>query len=65
MGVSALLVAYLILYYILLAGAIVTIWRSGLIEHLDRSWTVAAIVAAVLLGVLLAGTSRRRPPPAE
>jgi len=53
------LIAYLVLYYVLIAGAVATLWRSGLIEHLDRGWTLAAVACAVILGILLAWLSRR------
>jgi hypothetical protein len=52
------LTAFLIAYYLLVAGAVATLWRSGLVEHLDRGWTLAAIVTALALGGLLARLSR-------
>lgn len=53
------LAAYLAAYFFLVAGAGLTLWRSGLIEHLHRGWTVTALGAAIVLGLLLAGLSRR------
>ena len=53
------LVVYLVVYFALLLGAIMTLWRSGVIAHLHRGWTYSAIVIAVGLGVLLWATSRR------
>ena len=53
------LMLYLFLYYLVLAGAAVTLWRSGLITHLPRGWTYSAIAAAVGLGLLLWVTSRK------
>ena len=53
------LVVYLAVYFALLLGAIMTLWRSGVIVHLHRGWTYSAIVIAVGLGVLLWATSRR------
>ena len=49
----ALLIVYLCVYYLLIAAATVTIWRAGLIDHLPRGWTYAAIGGAVALGVVL------------
>ena len=53
------LIIYLVLYSLLVAGAVATLWRSGLIAHLDRGWTYAVIALAVALGVLLWGLSRK------
>lgn len=53
------LILYLALYYLLIAGAAATLWRSGLIAHLDRGWTYSLIAFAVALGMLLALLSRR------
>jgi hypothetical protein len=49
----------LIAYYVLIAGAVITLWRSSLIDHLERGMTFAAIAAAVLLGGVLGLLSRR------
>jgi hypothetical protein len=53
------LTIYLVLYALLVAGAAVTLWRSGLIAHLHRGWTVAAFALAVALGLVLWMTSRK------
>ena len=53
------LILYLALYYLLIAGAAATLWRSGLIVHLDRAWTYSIIAFAMALGALLALLSRR------
>lgn len=50
---------YLVVYYLLIAGAAATAWRSGLTAHLDRARTVGALVVACALGGLLALLSRR------
>jgi hypothetical protein len=52
------LIIYLVVYYLLLGGAVLTVWRSGLIEHLDLTWTFLAITFSVALGGLLALLSR-------
>lgn len=61
-----LLKLYLCGYFLVIAAAVATIWRSGLIAHLDRGWTYGTIAGAILLGVLLALTSRKpRTTPAD
>jgi hypothetical protein len=56
--VRLLLIIYLTVYYLLVAAAVVTLWRTGLIDHLPRGRTYLAIAVAIALGVLLALTSR-------
>ena len=58
----ALLIVYLFVYYLLIAAATVTIWRSGLIDHLPRGWIYAAIGGAVALGGVLWASMKPRPP---
>lgn len=53
------LILYLAVYYLLIAGAVTTIWRSGLSAYFDRTWTVLAITVSVALGVILALLSRK------
>jgi hypothetical protein len=53
------LMIYLLIYYLLLAGAAVTLWRSGLLTHLPRGWTVGAFTLAAALGIVLWLTSRK------
>lgn len=53
------LIAYLVVYYALVGGAVMTLWRSGVMAHLDRLWTYSTIALAIALGVLLWATSRR------
>ena len=53
------LIAYLLVYYAVVAGAVVTVWRSGLIAHLDRAWMLLAIAVAVTLGAILGVLSRK------
>ena len=53
------LIIYLAVYYLLVAGAVLTLWRSGLIAHLHPGWTGSAIAFAVALGVLLWTTSHK------
>jgi hypothetical protein len=58
-AVRRALIIYLLVYYLLLAGAAVTLWRSGLILHLPRGWTYSAMAIAVGLGALLWVASRK------
>jgi hypothetical protein len=46
-------------YFLVVAGALATAWRSGLLEHFTHGWTVLAVGVAVAMGVLLAILSRR------
>ena len=57
------LIVYLVVYYAVVAGAVVTLSRSGITTELPRRWTYPAIAIAVALGILLWATSRptRRP----
>ena len=57
--VRVLLRLYLLVYYSLIIGAVVTIWRSGLLEYLHGWWTVVTISGAVVLGALLALSFRK------
>jgi energy-coupling factor transporter transmembrane protein EcfT len=52
-----LLRVYLSAYYILLIGAAVTLWRSGVLARLPTVWIAVAAIVAVGLGIVLALTS--------
>jgi lipopolysaccharide export LptBFGC system permease protein LptF len=56
--VRRVLIVYLGVYYLLVAGAVATLWRSGMIDHLHAAWTYSLIALAVALGALLWITSR-------
>lgn len=49
---------YLIGYFILLLGAGVALWRSGVLDQVPRVWAVIAAVVAIGLGAMLAIVSR-------
>ena len=53
------LIVYLAVYYLLIAGAVVTLWRSGLITHLHRGWTYASIAVALVFGAVLWASFRQ------
>jgi uncharacterized membrane protein len=64
--VRRVLIVYLVAYYLVVAGAVLTLWRSGLMTELPRGWTYSTIAIAAALGVLLWVTSSygRGEPPA-
>jgi hypothetical protein len=49
--------AYLIGYYLLVGAAVIALWEAGVLAEIPLLWTVLAIAAAILSGVLLAVTS--------
>ena len=53
------LIVYLVVYYLLVAGAVATLWRSGVIDHLHAGSTYSLIALAIALGALLWVTSRK------
>ena len=59
---SRFLIAYLILYFASVVGAIVTVWRSGLVDEIGRPTVYTAIAIALALGALLALVSRKPRP---
>ena len=54
LAVSRFLIAYLVLYFALVIGAVVTLWRAALVDEIGRPTVYTAIAIAVALGVLLA-----------
>ena len=48
---------YLIGYFILLVGAALALWQSGILRQIPGIWIAIGIVIAVGLGVLLAVSS--------
>jgi hypothetical protein len=48
---------YLIGYFILLIGAVLVLWRAGVLERIDNVWLAVALIIAVGLGIVLAATS--------
>ncbi len=45
---------YLLIYFLLIAGAAVVLWNAGVIQRVPSSWLFIGTSGAVLLGVLLA-----------
>lgn len=48
---------YLIGYFILLAGAALALWQSGILRQIPGIWIAIGLVIAVGLGILLAISS--------
>lgn len=48
---------YLIGYFILLVGAALALWQSGILREIPGIWIAIGLVIAVGLGVLLAVSS--------
>jgi hypothetical protein len=48
---------YLIGYFILLVGAALALWQSGILRQIPGIWVAIGLVIAVGLGILLAVSS--------
>ncbi len=48
---------YLIGYFVLLAGAVLALWQSGILRQIPGVWLAIGAVIAVGLGILLAVSS--------
>lgn len=48
---------YLVGYFLLIGGALLALWRAGILDEIDPAWTAIALVIAVGLGVILAVAS--------
>jgi hypothetical protein len=48
---------YLIGYFVLLAGAVLALWQSGILRQIPGIWLAIGLVIAVGLGILLAVSS--------
>ena len=53
-----LVTLYLVAYFALLVGAVMTLWQSDVLHRIPRDWIAIAVVAAVSFGILLALVSR-------
>ncbi|HEX5110915.1 MAG TPA: hypothetical protein VFV95_20830 [Vicinamibacterales bacterium] len=51
---------YLAAYFILLAGAGLALWQSGVLDRLPGSWLAVSALVAIGLGLLLAAASGSR-----
>ena len=50
---------YLVGYFILLVGAALALWQSGILEEIPGVWIAIAAVIAVGFGIMLAVSSGR------
>ena len=50
---------YLIGYFILLAGAALALWQSGILRQIPGIWLAIGLIVAVGLGIVLAVGSLR------
>lgn len=48
---------YLIGYFILLGGAVLALWQSGILRQIPGVWLAIGLVIAVGLGIVLAVSS--------
>jgi hypothetical protein len=48
---------YLIGYFILLVGAALALWQSGILRQIPGVWVVIGLIIAVGLGIVLAVSS--------
>ena len=48
---------YLIGYFILLGGAALALWQSGILRQIPATWIAIGLVVAVGLGIVLAVSS--------
>jgi hypothetical protein len=53
-----LITVYLTVYFVLLLGAALTLWRSRVLQRMPPSWLAWSALLAIGLGVVLALISR-------
>jgi hypothetical protein len=53
---------YLVVYFVVVAAALLALWQGRVLARLPAEWVTLGIAVAVVLGVLLAFISRTRPP---
>jgi hypothetical protein len=53
------LTLYLIGYFVLLFGAVLALWQSGILREIPPVWIAISAVIAVGLGIMLAVVSGR------
>jgi hypothetical protein len=51
---------YLIGYFILLLGAGLALWQSGIVDEIPLVWLAIAAIVAIGLGIMLAVASGQR-----
>jgi hypothetical protein len=53
---------YLAIYFAIVGAALLALWQGRVLARLPAEWVSLSVAVAVVLGVLLAFVSRRRPP---
>ena len=48
---------YLIGYFVLLFGALLALWQSGILRQISGTWLAIGLVIAIGLGIVLAVSS--------
>jgi hypothetical protein len=52
---------YLVGYFVLVLGALLALWQSGILAQISFVWIAIGLLLAIGLGVILAVTSTRPP----
>jgi hypothetical protein len=48
---------YLIGYFVLVVGAVLALWKSGVLAHISGVWLAIGMIIALGLGIMLAVTA--------
>jgi hypothetical protein len=48
---------FLVGYFVLIAGALLALWKAGVLNHVSGSWLAIGIIIVVGLGIMLAVSS--------
>jgi hypothetical protein len=52
---------YIVSYFVLIVGALLTLWKADILARIPLVWTTIGLIIAVGLGIMLAVTSATRP----
>jgi len=50
---------YLIGYFVLVVGAVLALWKAGVLAHVSGTWLGIGILIVIGLGIMLAVTAAR------
>jgi hypothetical protein len=48
---------FLVGYFVLVLGAVMALWKAGVLAHVSGAWVAIGTIIAVGLGIMLAVTS--------